>query len=112
MASGSRRPRCTASSAGTAGHSEKSAHASEQGRADVAAVRIVWFEAQPDLDPERLIFIDETGLNTKMARLRGPRPEAISWVDPNCSAEARYRVRAWRAEGPSLLSPEVVPPGR
>ena len=30
-----------------------------------------WFEAQPDLDPERLVFIDETGLSTKMARLRG-----------------------------------------
>ena len=26
---------------------------------------------QPDFDPERLIFIDETWLNTKMARLRG-----------------------------------------
>jgi len=26
---------------------------------------------QPELDPERLIFIDETWLNTKMARLRG-----------------------------------------
>ena len=26
---------------------------------------------QPDLDPTRLIFIDETGLNTKMARMRG-----------------------------------------
>lgn len=33
--------------------------------------REAWFEAQPDLDPERLVFIDETGLNTKMARLRG-----------------------------------------
>ena len=31
----------------------------------------MWFEEQPDLDPERLIFIDETGLNTKMARLHG-----------------------------------------
>jgi len=30
-----------------------------------------WFEAQPDLDPERLVFIDETGVSTKMARLRG-----------------------------------------
>ena len=30
-----------------------------------------WFDAQLDLDPERLVFIDETGLNTKMARLRG-----------------------------------------
>lgn len=28
-----------------------------------------------DLDPERLIFIDETGANTKMARLRGWAPK-------------------------------------
>ena len=35
------------------------------------AAREAWFEAQPELDPERLVFIDETGLNTKMARLRG-----------------------------------------
>lgn len=33
--------------------------------------REAWFEAQPDLDPERLVFIDETGVSTKMARLRG-----------------------------------------
>lgn len=30
-----------------------------------------WFEGQPELDPEKLIFIDETGASTKMARLRG-----------------------------------------
>ena len=28
-------------------------------------------EAQPDLDPERLVFIDETGASTKLARFRG-----------------------------------------
>lgn len=33
--------------------------------------RQAWFDNQLDLDPERLVFIDETGLNTKMARLRG-----------------------------------------
>ncbi len=33
--------------------------------------RRAWFEGQLDLDPEKLIFIDETGLSTKMARLRG-----------------------------------------
>jgi transposase len=33
--------------------------------------RQVWFDAQPDLDPQRLVFIDETGATTKMARLRG-----------------------------------------
>ncbi len=30
-----------------------------------------WFAGQLDLDPTRLIFIDETGANTNMARLRG-----------------------------------------
>ncbi len=35
------------------------------------AAREDWFEGQLDLDPKRLIFIDETGASTKMARLRG-----------------------------------------
>lgn len=30
-----------------------------------------WFDGQLDLDPGKLVFIDETGLSTKMARLRG-----------------------------------------
>jgi len=32
---------------------------------------LAWFESQPDLDPTQLVFIDETGATTKMARLRG-----------------------------------------
>ena len=52
----------------------KTAHASEQDRPDAAARRLAWFEMQPDLDPERLVFIDETGASTKMARLRGRAP--------------------------------------
>ncbi len=35
------------------------------------ARRYDWFEEQPELDPEKLVFIDETGASTKMARLRG-----------------------------------------
>ncbi len=35
------------------------------------AAREAWFEGQLDLDPAKLIFIDETGASTKMARLRG-----------------------------------------
>ena len=50
---------------------KKTAHALEQDRPDVLKRRERWFEDQPDLDPERLVFIDETGLSTKMARLRG-----------------------------------------
>ena len=74
MASVSRPRPCTASSGATAGPSKKSAHAAKQERADVAAAREAWFEAQPELDPERLIFIDETWLNTKMTRVRGRAP--------------------------------------
>jgi hypothetical protein len=37
----------------------------------VALKRQAWFDAQPDLDPEQLIFVDESGATTKMARLRG-----------------------------------------
>lgn len=36
--------------------------------------REAWFDTQPDLDPEKLVFIDETGASTKMARLRGRAP--------------------------------------
>jgi transposase len=37
----------------------------------VAAAREHWRSAQKLLDPARLIFIDETGTSTNMARLRG-----------------------------------------
>ncbi|MCO7726451.1 IS630 family transposase [Brucella intermedia] len=50
---------------------KKSAHALEQDRPDVLKRRRAWFDEQLDLDPQKLIFIDETGLSTKMARLRG-----------------------------------------
>jgi transposase len=46
-------------------------HASEQERPDVAEARAAWKGDQPALDPARLIFIDETGTSTTMARLRG-----------------------------------------
>ena len=36
--------------------------------------RQAWFDNQIDLDPTKLVFIDETGLSTKMARLRGRSP--------------------------------------
>jgi transposase len=46
-------------------------HASEQERPDVAEERAAWVAAQPELDPARMVFIDETGTATNMARLRG-----------------------------------------
>ncbi len=43
----------------------------EQDRQDILRRRRVWFDGQLELDPAKLVFIDETGLSTKMARLRG-----------------------------------------
>lgn len=48
--------------------------ASECARADVAERRRVWLsDRQPAMrcEPHRLVFIDETSVNTKMTRLRG-----------------------------------------
>lgn len=37
-------------------------------------VREPWFDLQPALEPEKRVFIDETGTSTKMARLHGRAP--------------------------------------
>ena len=37
----------------------------------MAAQRQAWRATQSELDPRRLVFIDETGASTKMTRLRG-----------------------------------------
>jgi len=46
-------------------------HAAEQQRPDVARAREEWIASQPLRDPGKLIFLDETGTSTKMARLCG-----------------------------------------
>jgi transposase len=53
---------------------KKSQHAAEQERPDVAAARHAWHAGQADLNPERLVFIDETGAATNMARRYGRCP--------------------------------------
>jgi FkbM family methyltransferase len=50
---------------------KKNAHAAEQERTDVARKRHHWRNWQHWLRPERLVFIDETGARTNLARLRG-----------------------------------------
>jgi transposase len=54
---------------------KKTAHAAEQDRPDILRRRQDWFERQLDLDPERLVFIDETWASTKMARTHGRAPK-------------------------------------
>ena len=53
---------------------KKALHASEQDPRDVAAERVAWKAFQPEIDIQRLVFIDETGASSKMARLYGRSP--------------------------------------
>jgi transposase len=48
--------------------------AAEQDRADIAEARQEWRSSQPGLNPERLVFLDETGAKTNMVRLYGRAP--------------------------------------
>jgi transposase len=53
---------------------KKTARAAEQDRPDILRRRWAWFDGQPDLDPDRLVFIDETWASTNMARTHGRAP--------------------------------------
>ena len=53
---------------------KKSLRAAEQDRTDIARAREKWHASQPDLNPERLVFIDETWAKTNMVRLFGRAP--------------------------------------
>ena len=41
---------------------------------DILRRRWAWFDGQPDLDPDCLVFIDETWASTNMARTHGRAP--------------------------------------
>jgi putative transposase len=54
--------------------SKKTVVASERDRPDIARRRAQWMSRQGQIDPERLVFIDETWTKTNMAPLRGWAP--------------------------------------
>jgi transposase len=56
--------------------------AAEQDRADIAKARDEWLASQPALNPENLVFIDETGAKTNMVRLYGRAPRGQRLVAP------------------------------
>ncbi|MDE8342793.1 MAG: IS630 family transposase [Acidocella sp.] len=53
---------------------KKHLQAEEQRREDIAEARREWSVRQPTLDPERLVFLDETWATTNMTRTRGRAP--------------------------------------
>src|SRR4051794_8845663 len=56
---------------------KKSAYAAEQNRPDVREEREDWFDGQLDLEPERLVFVDESFATTNMARRYGRAPRGV-----------------------------------
>ena len=65
-------------------------------------------ESQLDLDPDKLIFIDETGASTKMARLRGraPRGERCRAAIPHGHWKTTTFTAGLRREG--LAAPMLL----
>ena len=63
---------------------KKSLSASEQARPDIARRRARWQRAQGQLDPHRLVFIDETWAKTNMTRSHGrcPRGQRLAATRP------------------------------
>ena len=51
--------------------------ARQQDRPDILKRREDWFDGQLDLDPERLVFVDETWASTNMARRNGRAPRGV-----------------------------------
>jgi len=74
----------------------------------VNAAQEAWFDGQLDLDPERLVFIDETGANTKMARLygRSPRGERCRAAVPHGHWKTTTFTTGLRSDG--LIAPLVL----
>src|SRR3984893_412782 len=48
----------------------------------IAEARKEWRSSQPDLNPERLVFLDETGAKTNMVRLYGRAPRGQRLFSP------------------------------
>lgn len=74
----------------------------------MAVARRRWREAMPGLDPDRLVFLDETWASTNMTRTRGRVPSGVRLVMPVPHGHWKTTtfVAALRADG--LIAPTVV----
>ena len=75
----------------------------------VNTARAAWATRQPTLDPARLVFLDETGLTTKRARLygRGRRGARLGASLPHGHWRTTPCMAGLRAEG--LTAPRLLP---
>jgi hypothetical protein len=70
-------------------------HAAEQERPDVLSRRWAWFEGQIDLDPERLVFVDETWAEQRKV----PRAKLVELLRRAAPAWRGATVAACAASG-------------
>lgn len=77
--------------------------ASEQNRPDVAEKRAHWHERLAAEVPARLVFVDESGANTKMTRFGGRAPvgQRLRAYVPHSHYKTTTLVCAIRLSGPS-----------
>jgi transposase len=87
---------------------KKVPRAAEQDRPDVAAQRHQWRAEQPTLDPERLVFVDETWASTAMTRRYGRAAigERLIGTVPCGHWKTTTFVAALRVDG--LVAPMVI----
>jgi len=88
--------------------SKKSLFASEQERGDVALARWLWKRDQKQIDPERLVFIDEMGAATDMVRRYGwgPRGERLIGYAPHGHWKTTTFVAALRHD--RIVAPMTI----
>jgi len=85
------------------GRIKKTLFAAEQNRPDVAEKRACWHALLAGEPVAGLVFVDESGANTKMTRLRGRAPEGQRVVGriPHGHYQTTTLVSGIRLKGPS-----------
>ena len=80
---------------------KKTLHAIEQNREDVKAKREAWRAFQSEMDIDKLVFLDESGINTGMTRLYGRSPSNERIIDyvPDVRFERTSILSSIRANG-------------
>jgi transposase len=91
------------------GAEEKALRAAEQEREDVAEARARWRAELAGIDPRRLVFLDETGIDTRLTRAygRAPRGQRAVGKVPRGNWERLTVIGALALEGGVVASMSI-----
>ena len=92
----------------TGSHGKKTGQPAEQDRPDVLSAREAGFDGQLDLEPERLVFIDDTWTATNMAHSHGccRRGERLRMGYPHGHRKTTTLIAGLRMTG--MVAPTVL----